>query len=228
MLTVDISSWHYRVYAHWRANIARKPPMQIDLCHYMRAILLFTPGYYVGIGLFYAAIGVAFALAAAFLLVTLPLWGPVWLITHNRTWHKGLAARIKYRMKRGAHRTGGWMADKGHYVLIGLGVVTIAVYFVLLTLDTWWYGIAIYGGILAGLALAVALGVGIYHLVNGWFLPRRREKLAARPPKEPKEAKPRKVKQAKGPGVFSLMWSWIKAKKKRICPLIQTNDTVQP
>ena len=166
MLVVDITSWHYRFYAHWRKNIARKPPSTIDLCHYMRAIILFTPGYYVGLALLYAAIGLACAVAALFVLVTVPLWGPVWLLTHNRDWHKRGARRVGNAIKRNTKRAAGatdqWLRTGGQWVLVGLVVVVLVIAFTLMTLKTWWLGLAWFGGVIGGV---VCVGLFIATLV---------------------------------------------------------------
>jgi hypothetical protein len=224
MLTVDITSWHFRIYDHWRTHIARKPPNQIDLCHYMRAIMLFTPGYYIGVGIFCVIVSLAFAVAAAFLLVTVPLWGPVWLVTHNKSWHKRGARRFADGVARNSKRLAGWLEVTGGWVIVGIAITTVVVAFTLMTLKTWWLGLAWFGGITGGILLFLAAIYGLVTFIE-WYGPRlrerRRRKLAARPT----EVKLVKVKKQKGTSSFRLLWAFIKAKKKRICPLIQTTPS---
>lgn len=215
MLTIDRTSWHYRIYDHWRTHIARKPPNTIDLCHYMRAIMLFTPGYYLGVVLLVTFMCLAYALTALCCLLTLPLWGPVWLVTHNRSWHKRGARRVGDGIKRKAEATDEWLRSGGQWVLLGFGVAVAVVCFTLLTLKTWWLGLAWFGGVIGGIGAAVLFfGVMIW-LIDDVYMPRHRAKLDARQTNVV-------LVHKKGPSVFRLMWTYIKAKKRRICPLIQT------
>ena len=220
MLTVSITSWHYRVYRHWLENIARKQPKQIDLCHYMRAIMLFTPGYYIGLGLLYAGIGLACAIAAIVLALTSPLWVPFWLLKRRRPgWHKRAGARLFSWVDP----FGEWLREHGDRMAIGLCVGAGVLAFVLLTLDEWWKGILSLGVLLAAVVVVTLLVLGAVAFHDWYNQPHKRDARRAKRIAQLQEKANRPPKPDKGPGALRLLWVWIRAKKKRICPLIQTN-----
>lgn len=228
MLTVSETSWHYRIYQHWRENIARRPPMTINLCHYMRAIMLFTPGYYVGLGLLYGAIGLCLLVVGAFLLVTLPLWGPIWLVTHNKSWHKRGARRVGNGIGNGVRAAATWMENGGQWVMLGLlaaaavaGVGLLIQHVGMVAVAAWTFGtIAAVAGIVAAMYFTIVL------IERWWNQPDRKRNRKIKRDRKMQEywdslGKP---KPPKDPGWLSLCWSFLTAKKKRICPLIQVNE----
>lgn len=228
MLTVSEASWHYKIYRHWRENIARNPPMTINLCHYMRAIMLFTPGYYVGLGLLYAAIGLAIIVAGAFVVVTSPLWGPVWLVTHNKSWHKRGARRVGNGIGNGVRAAAVWMENGGQWVMLGLLAAALVAGVGVIIQHVGAGAVAKFVlAVVAGIAVSVALVAALAWLIDRWWNdPDRKRNRKLKRDRKIQEYMDNlgKPKPPKEPGWLSLCWSFLKAKKKRICPLIQVNE----
>ena len=199
MLYINTSSWHFRVYGHWKEHWSRKPPATINLCHYMRAILIYVPAIWLGISII-AVIG------AVAVLVTLPIWGPIWLISRKTEWFK---------------RLGDWFTkheDKfqtATLILVGLlvGGALIAL-FIDLTLEVWWKGLMVFGCIIGGILLGLALLLGIGELYDNRQAKKDDEEWAKKYGEAKEERPPSR-------GAPSLIWQWIKAKKKKICPILQ-------
>lgn len=190
MLTVDTTSWHYRIYAHWRNRIARHPPRTIDLCHYMRAVMLYVPLYYLAFGAMIVFGAIAFVVLA-------PIWVPAWLLAHGRAWPKRLARWIDNH--------GDWIG--GGLAVLGVGALVLGLVQVSLE-KGWWYGPMLLGGIAFGVLLLIGLVISLAEFLDGRADRRRRKATGA-----PKQKRP------------SLTWAWVKAKKRKVCPLIQVQNS---
>lgn len=85
----------------------------------------------------------------------------------------------------------------------------------------WSFPFFFSGGLIGLVVIGLAVWVGGY-LFGAWYdrhmrrKDEKRDRRAALPPKPPKPVKP--------PGTMSLIWTFIKAKKKKYCPLIQVVD----
>jgi hypothetical protein len=192
---IDPRSWHFRVYSYWKRELSRKPPKTINLCHYMRAILIYTPAYWLGYGI---AIALAVVLGGAFLLVTAPIWVPLYFIGRGRGWGTRLEAWADRQQ------------DK--FMIFILGVVGLCVVAVIVnaSLDKWWYGLVIIGGIVGGVALIFGIGITAAEISDR----RKRQRWLREEGIVPsKEARPP-----------SLTWAWIKAKKQKVCPIIEVRS----
>lgn len=184
-IVVDGRSWHRRVYGYWGRKIAHDPPETLNLCLYMRAVLIYVPGYFLLL---------AFALTAGTvgLIVTSPLWVPffmLWLVS----------ARARRRINRLLDNLGQTTTAT---VLVVAVVVWILVMLVVAAMDVWWLPLLIIGTVVG----TIAALVGVSLLVE-----KRREKNSD-------------DSETTSSGVAKLSWSWLRAKKHRICPLIETRD----
>ena len=193
MLYINTSSWHYRVYGHWKEHWSKKPPATINLCHYMRAVLIYVPGIWLGIAC-------AALIGGAVVLVTLPIWGPIWLISRNTEWFARLDAWFK--------RHEDTLMKCLMFTVLGIGVGFIG-----LTLEAWWKGIAIFGMVIGSILLLLAIAIGIGELHDMRQAKKEDERWASTLT-EVKEEPPSR-------GAPSLIWQWIKAKKKKICPILE-------
>lgn len=173
-LRVAADSWHYKVYRHWANEIANEPPATINLCHYMRAVLIYTPGFYAVLGVTLVFVGLAAWLFA-------PL---IFLYCESET--------VQHRLER----IGRWFERNGEWLVPSVGVSGIVTALVLASLDIWWFGLAIFGGVL--LLVVVVAAVAIYV-----------------------HSRKRVDREEPTSSATSLSWQWVKAKKSRICPFIR-------
>lgn len=180
-IVVDGRSWHRRAYGYWERKIAHDPPETLNLCLYMRAVLIYVPGYFLIMAL-------ALTVGTIGLIVTSPLWVPFFML---------------WLVFDGARRRINALLDcLTNIVVVGIALVVlvgIAGMLVVLALDAWWEPLLLIGGI-AGLFAAIA----IVSLLIG----RRRKKKSG--------------ETTTSSGIAKLSWSWLRAKKHRICPLIET------
>lgn len=198
MLYINTSSWHFRVYGHWTERWANKPPATINLCHYMRAVLIYVPGIWLGIAILSLITGAA-------LLITLPIWGPCWLIARKTEWFERLGVWLN------AHEDS---VMKGFlFGILGVVAVCMIALFIDLTLEVWWKGLMVFGSIVGGVLLGIALLVLIGELYDNRQAKKDDERWA--------EAYGAKEEKPPSRGAPSLVWQWIKAKKKKICPILQ-------
>lgn len=194
MLKVSSTSWHYRL----RGQIFDYPPK--DLCRYFwttvaSAILCFF--LYIGWGIY---------------IVLRPIFRPLGrgierLEPHSDT--IGTAIGVLLAIIAGA---------------IALALIGWGVWALFYNTDDFLHGVLtvlIYAGMVvlilaAGLLVLIALA-GAVHLGKKWN--------RSRPPKpaKPGSAKPAKEKKKKieGDSTWTVIWTFLMSKKRRVCPLIQ-------
>lgn len=199
MLKVDVNSWHYRL----RGQIFDYPPK--DLCRY------FWTTVAAAIAIFFISIGYA-----------------IYWILRPVGW---LLAKIF----RPLNKLGDYGDEIGTGFLILLAIVAAAALIALISWGVWallyntddfLHGVLVVAAY-AGLALLVLAGIillalalaGIVHVVKKWH---RNRPPKAKKPVKLAVAKPKKEKKvSEGDSTWTVAWTFLMSKKRRVCPLIQ-------
>lgn len=176
-MIVDERSWHYRLYSYWLEHWAVVKPMgTLNLCHYMRAIIIFLPCSFV-----------LYVLVNGTYYLTWPLWRPLLLLWRTSRRFRGWMQRLDAFLNAHKRVAPGLVAGT---FMVGMTVVFAVS-------GGIWSALIFLGGLIAAL-FAYGLLLGLMSTVGG---------MAKR--------------SAKGERVLPIGIQWIKARKARICPIIE-------
>lgn len=137
-LIVKANSWHYRVYTWWLAQSGAKPKT-LNLCPYMRAVLLWAP-----------------------------LHGVMWLVgTFLRIliWPFKRACRLTARGRRFL----AWTTKNSHWLFLGFMATMLGLSVIAQILDDGWWEALWFVLILAGAICAIALIVAASIFSCEWW-----------------------------------------------------------
>jgi hypothetical protein len=184
---------------HWRRRIADTvEPKQLDLCRYMRTVLIYVPGFYLIVALVTLLGGLA-------VLILAPIWVPIWLLARYTRWWQWCGkqlTRFSHWLDRHEETWVPWV-----FGLLIFGFLVWIIF--LLAREAWWMPFATLAGFVVGIALLTGL------IVAGRSVYEHRKVQRGLNEGRPQHDTPKNDREP------SLLWAWIKAKKKKICPLIQ-------
>jgi hypothetical protein len=153
-LIVDRHSWHHKIYQHWMGRYASSPPPgQLNLCHYMRVVLIYAPATYFFL-----------AFLAMLTVLTALLWLPFFLLY-----------KIHPRSRRAMDRIINRLPDIVTFLIPIVFAAMLIAILVTQFLEAWWKGLAYLGGILLVLIAILGLIVLSEHLKTRRQQPRSAE-----------------------------------------------------
>lgn len=205
-MIIDTNAWHYRLYAWWEAHIGNTPGYKENLCHYMRVVLFWAwaTWFTQGIGSILYRLGKRTGRIGAAIGKRIVAVGE-WEMWSWRGWHY---------VGRGF--TGLVLA----LIVVAAGLVMsllglYAYYAIVINPETFffWSGVVLWcilGLVAIGAALVVLITITA-EVIGDRTLP-----------SPPKVALP----SPRMPSIVPLWWTWVLAKKHRICPFIEFRGEV--
>lgn len=110
----------------------------------------------------------------------------------------------------------------GALIIAGLALSGIVGLLYLIASFPIWFGIG-----MVGLGVAAVLFIGLGYLVGIWIdhrLATEKQRHDRKRQRQIAKNERRQAKQNKPPSAFGLIWAFIRAKKKKYCPLIEVVD----
>lgn len=137
---------------------------------------------------------IAMTIALIVLGLVLLVTAPIWVPCY-----------FLFRNRAWVQRFKGWLERHEQKLVFGGVGAFVLTWFVILTIDEWWLGIVTFGVIAVTLAALIGGLFGIAELRDRRKRKQREQELGI-------DGAPRQP---------SLIWTWIKAKKRKICPIFE-------